>query len=477
MGSLLTQTSRSLRRATLCEIEQSLAPALPQSLLDKPGHGPHSRRRTFCLLRTFWGWVWQILQANTSCREVLRQLQGLHALLGLPTIDENSSAYCQARSKLPTRLLQQIFKATFLSAEKAAAPTSLLQGRPIKVADASTTRLQDTSSNRLAYPPSPNQFSGPGFPILKFLALFSLRSGALLACATGNLNIAETRLLMTVAEQLQPGDILAGDRAFCSYVLLHWVRTLGADMVARLNCRSRRVDFRQRIRKLGPGDALFLWKKPLKPSALLTAEQWAEVPESLVVRIVRRRIQEKGFRTRELTVVTTLLNSELYPTEQLLEVYLKRWRLEMCLDDLKTTLGMEQLNCRTPSVVEKELLVFLIAHNFLRWVMAQAAQTDGRPLERISFKGTLDAFRQWSGVLSQVRGSGKRTKQRNLWRQLLKIIAADAVPERPGRREPRAVKKKSKYPHLTGPRANYIDRWSRNKKRRVQRARNRARLN
>jgi hypothetical protein len=464
-------------RATLCQVEQTLGPALPPGLLEKPLRGPHSRRRVFCLTRTFWGWVWQILQGNTSCREVLRQLQAMLALLAQPPIDEDCSAYCQARQKLPAPRLEAIFQASFQSAQAKAPPQTLLQGRPVKVVDASTVRLEDTPQNRHTYPASPNQFSRPGFPTLKLLALFSLRSGALLARATGTLQLAETHLLMSLAAHLQPGDILTGDRAYGLYVMLHWTYTLGADLVARLNCLSRRVDFRQRIQKLGPGDGLFLWHKPKVPSKLLSAEQWAQVPETLVVRVLRRRIEQPGFRTRELTLVTTLLDPQGYPAQELVELYFRRWRLEMCLDDLKTTLGMEKLNCRTPSLVQKELLLFLIAHNLLRWMMAQAAQIGPAPLERISFKGTLDAFRQWSAALAQVRGPGKLTKQKALWRQLLRIIAADPVPERPGRREPRAVKKRSKYPRLTRPRHTYVDRWSRNRRRRVQRAKYTCQLN
>jgi hypothetical protein len=477
LRSCLSQAVAPLRRATLCQIEQTLGPALPDSFRNKSPRGPHSRCRVFCLGRTFWSWVWQILQANTSCREVLRQVQALQALLGLPAIDENTSAYCQARSKLPTALLEQMLQSSCASAQALSLAPTLLDGRPIKVVDASTVRLPDTQENRRAYPASPNQFSRPGFPLLKILTLFCLRSGALLARATGNLKAAETRLLTNLADQLQPGDILTGDRAYGLYVMLHWTYSLGADLVARLNCLSRRLDLRHCLKKLGQGDALFLWHKPKVASKLFTPQQWEQVPQTMVVRIVRRRIQQKGFRTRELTLVTTLLDPQLYPVEELLAVYFKRWRLEMCLDDLKTTLAMEQLSCRTPELVQKELLVFLITHNLLRWIMAQAAERGGVPLERVSFKGTLDAFRQWSTALPQVRGPAKRRKQRELWRQLLAIVAADGVPHRPGRKEPRAVKKRSKYPRLTKDRHRYVDRWSRNRKRRAQRAKNRDLLN
>ena len=477
MGPRLRHAAHPLARATLSGLERTLSPALPADLLARPAAGPHSRRRVFSLVRTFWCWVWQIFQANTSCREVVRQLQALLGVLEQPDIDEDSSAYCQARAKLSLPLLEQAFSASALSAQKQASRPRLLQGRPIKFVDASTVRLEDTPANRQEFPPTHNQFSRPNFPLLKLLVLFGLDSGAVLARATGTKQVAETRLLLSLREQLRPGDILGGDRAYGLYVIAHWVSTLGVDLLARLNTRSRRVDFRTALQRLGPHDALFQWHRPQVPSKLLSPQEWAQVPETMVVRVVQIQIDRPGFRTRELTVATTLLDPELYPAQEILSAFLKRWRLEMCLDDLKTTLSMEKLNCLTPKLVQKELLVFLLAHNLLRWIMGQAAQAGEVDLERISFKGTLDAFRQWSEALEQVRGPGKLAKQKRLWRKLLKTLAADLVPERPGRQEPRAVKKKSKYPRLTKPRDRYVERWSRNKRRRVQRAKNKAQLN
>lgn len=477
LRSRLKPRADPFARATLCEIENSLAPALPDDLLQKPASGKHSRRRVFCQTRTFWGWIWQIFQGNTSCREVVRQVQAMLSLLDQAPIDKDCSAYCQARSHLSLDLLKKAFAASHVSAQKRFPAGTLLQGRPIKMVDGSSVRLEDTPQNRAAFPPSKNQFSKPVFPWMKLLALFSLRSGSLLAHATGTLKDAETRLLLSLREHLQPGDVLAGDRAYGLYVVLQWVHSLGADLVARLNARSRRVDFRKALQRLGPQEGLFLWTKPKVASKLLSPEQWKQVPETMIVRILRLRLERPGFRTRELTLVTTLLDAQLYPIQELAEVYFKRWRLEMCLDDLKTTLGMEKLNCRTPALVEKELMVFLIAHNFIRWIMGQAAQQGEAHQERISFTGTLDAFRQWSVALALVRGPGKLSKQKRLWRELLHVLAADLVPERPGRQEPRAVKKTSKYPRLTKARHSYVERWSRNKRRRLQRAKNQANLN
>jgi hypothetical protein len=158
---------------------------------------------------------------------------------------------------------------------------------------------------------------------------------------------------------------------------------------------------------------------------------------------------------RQVTLVTTLLDPQLYPAQEILQAYLRRWRLEMCLDDLKTTLEMEMLRSRSPEMVQREVYAHLIAHNLIRYTMAQAATEQTVPLARISFKGTLNALRQFTHAMSQARTQKKR---RQLWTQLLATLAADLVPERPDRREPRAVKRvKKKYPRLIVPRHQYRD--------------------
>ena len=460
----------SLQPLTLAQIEERLSPALDLDLLQKPAHKNHCRERIFSLVRTFWSWIWQVLQANTSCREVVRQVQVLFAAFGSLRVDEGTSAYCKARKKLARELLEKAFACSHKSADKLAPASTPLQGRPQKIVDGAGFRLWDSPQNRKAFPPSPNQFAKPSFPILKMVALFSAASGAIIAKATGALSINERRLMMGLRAAIAPKDIIIGDRHYGCFVVAAWLQSLGADLIARVDARTRRIDFRQAAKRLGPQDACFIWRKPVRPSPLLSPEQWAALPEQITVRIVRRQIEKPGFRTREVVLVTTLLEAQLYPVEELCNAYLRRWRLEMCLDDLKTTLGMEMLSCRSPDLVEKELLVFLTAHNLLRWLMVQAARLPEADLERISFKGSLDAFRQWSSALVQLRGRRHQRKRASVWDQFFQTLAADEVPLRPGRKEPRAVKKRSKYPVLNKPRCRYVDRWSRNKRRRMARA-------
>jgi hypothetical protein len=469
---------RGIRQRTLSQIEQRFSPALPDSLLPKNRSGDHSRERVFTLSRTLWCWIWQVLQANTSCREVVRQVQALFALHEAGEVDEATGAYCQARGKLSLGLLKSLFGASFQSAEKAApAPTRvLLQNRPIRVADASGARLADTPKNRAAYPPSDNLPAGAGFPFLRIVVLFSLASGALLAQASGSLRCSEQRLWHSLLSCLHRADILLGDRAYGHYVVAALLQGVGVDLIASVAARARKIDFRQAKKRLGPHDALFMWKKPANASSWLSPQQWGELPAEITVRLLRVELLRRGFRTEHLLLVTTLLDPTLYPAAEILAAHARRWRLEMCLDDIKTTLGMENLHCHCPEMVEKELLVFLTTYNLMRWLMAKAACHGDVKLDGLSFKGSLDAFRQWSQALAQSSAS-HRQHQTRLWSQLLQILVADALPSRPGRHEPRAVKKRSKYPRLNKPRHQYRDRWTRGKRRRIAKARKRASLN
>jgi len=478
LGPMRSSTSpgHKLRGATLAQIENQLAPAFPSQLLAKADTHDYSRERIFPLFRTFWCWTWQILQANTSCREVVRQVQAQFALEGGGVVNEATGGYCQAREKVPLSSLEKIFVATANSVEHKAQACPALQGRALKVLDGSSTRLVDTSSNRQAYPPPKSVKQGCGFPVMKLVVLFSLASGALLARATGTQSMHEVRLCEALRAFFLEGDIVVADRAYALFPVLAWLQTLKVDIIARVPTRLRRVDFRKAKKRLGPGEALFQWTKSCKVCAFLPLEEWLGISSEITVRILRVNLRSAGFRTQHLTLVTTLLDPTLYPPEEIIAAYARRWRLEMCLDDLKTSLNMEHLHCHSAAMVEKELLVFLIAHNLLRWLMLEAAQNHSVNLEQISFKGTMDAFRQFAIALCQIaRRQSKRRTQ--LWNEFLQALAADRVPKRPGRKEPRAVKKRSKYPHLNTPRKLFRDKLSRNQQRVRASARKRALLN
>jgi hypothetical protein len=244
-----------------------------------------------------------------------------------------------------------------------------------------------------------------------------------------------------------------GDRAFGEYSTLAQLPRQGVDVVARLH-HQRKVDFRK-AKRLAKGDGLFVWTKGYEQSGMATAQQWQQMPAQITVRILRFTATIRGFRHRRVTLVTTLLDSQLYPAGQIIALYGRRWSLELCFRDLKTTMGMEALRCQSPEMAQKELLTYLVAHNLVRCVMAEAVARYQVPLERISFKGSLDALRQYSAAMAQ---APNRKLRRALWEDLLLNLARDLVPLRPNRREPRALKRRPKaYPLLNQPRRRFIE--------------------
>lgn len=455
LGRGVAQALPALRQCTLSQIETAVGRFVTAPAFQP---GPSARECPFSLHRTFWCFLWQMLNQNTSCREVVRQMQALFALQGNRQLDEGNSGYCQARARLPLALLEATLAGTAGAADQLIRPTSFLQGRVVKVCDCTTLTLPDTEENQELYPQPKFQRLGCGFPLMKLMVLSSLRSGAVLHTVRGNYYQSEMRLFHAARPSLESKDIVIYDRAAGHFVGAAQVRAQEADLISRVTVRK--IDWRKG-RRLGPGDRLVTWGKGRKKPKYLTEEEWARLPATLPVRVLRIRVSPNGYRTRELTLVTTLLDAKLYPAEEIAQAYARRWRLEMCLDDLKTTLGMEHLRCKSPAMIHRELLVLLIAHNLTRCVMAEAARKHTVPLERISFTGTLDAFRHFSAALARCCRPHQR---RRVWATLLRTLAADLVPLRPHRREPRAVKRRPKpYALLNKPRHQYKETPHRNR--------------
>jgi len=468
MGPRLTQLFEPVRAYTLCQMENCFGQWLPESLFPKAPDKANSRDRHYTRWRTFWCWLWQNLNPEAPGREVVRQLQALFHLQGGPQISEEDSAYCRARARLPLAQFPKALAATANFADQLLPALSFLKGRPVKIVDGSAlTLLADTKNNRAAYPPLQCQPDQPSFPMMRFVVFFSLLSGAILATAQGSLGVSELALLGQLASQLTKGDILIGDRGFGCYPAIALLQqAFGVDFIGRT---TRKVDGRRRIKRLGRNDWLLEWKQGAAASPWMSLLQRQTLPATLRVRAVKGSLYQKGFRVRQLAVITTLVDAQEYPAKEILLAYLRRWRLEMCLDDLKTTLRLDGLRSRSPEMAQKELYMRLIAHNLVRCTMAQAATEHTVALDRISFKGSLDAVRHFSYAMAQARSKKKREQ---LWAELLRILAADLVPERPGRREPRAVKrKKNRYPRLVGPRRKFRDHLKRSDRRKISRLR------
>jgi hypothetical protein len=445
----LATTYAGLRRCTLDKLEERFGPFLA-GLTRLAAASASARERPYSIRRTWWCFLWQMFQLNVACRDVVRQLQAMFAVEGRPGVDEGTSAYCQARARLPDELLTAALRASAQAATTRVAPSAALQGRVVKMLDGSTVTLSDTPLNQATYPQSKSQKPGCGFPLLNLLVVWNSRGAPIEDVELGNQHHSELRLLHQLLPRLSAKDIAVYDRAAGHYVGCALLRDRGIDLISRVHTRC--IDWRKGHR-LGRNDRLVTWRKSQRKPPYLTAEQWAALPEEIPVRVIRVHVQQKGFRTRELELVTTLLDAEAYPAAEIIEAYLRRWRLEMCLDDLKTTLGLDALRCLSPAMVRRELLMVLITHNLVRAVMAEAATAHTVPLDRLSFTGTLATLRSY-GVASAQTAGPKRL--RLLWAEMLRIIAADLVPLRPNRWEPRAVKRRPKsYPRLNCPRHDY----------------------
>jgi putative transposase len=385
---------------TLCRLELVLGAWIPPDLFPKARAKANSRDRDYTRRRTFWCMLWHCFHPDAAGREVVRQLMALFRLEGGPPLSPEDGAYFRARGRLDPAEFPKALSATAAAADQPLTKLGALRGRPVKIVDGSAVTLAETPANRKAYPPL-QCATQPSFPMLRLVVLFSLLSGSILALAQGSLGVSELALLATLVGHLRPEDIVLGDRGFGCYPVIAWLKySLNVDFIGRT---TRRVDGRKRLRRLGRNDWLIDWKRGPKASPWLSALQWAGLPLHMTVRILRGSCYRKGFRVRQVTLVTTLLDGQLYPAAEILQAYLRRWRLEMCLDDLKTTLKMETLRNRSPKAVEQELYMRLIAHNLVRCLMAQAATEHGVPLDRISFKGSLDTLRQFSQAMAQAR--------------------------------------------------------------------------
>ena len=451
------QRVRQLRQQSLMHLDLLFGSLLPVWLLSQSDEGPNSREQIYSVRRTFFGFLYQVLNPDCSCREVVRQIQAFFTLWSPRRVSEDTGAYCLARARLPLDILARLRCAVAAHALKA---DELWKGLRVKVIDGTGISMPDTAKNQHTYPQSGEQKPGCGFPFMKIVAVFSLSTGGLLDYAKGNKHKHELNLLHRLLDQFKAGDLALADRGFSCYTLLAllWLKKVPA--LFRLH-QSRSGDLR-RGKRLGKNDRLLVWKKPQNwerrylPSAL-----WKRIAPELSVRVLRYTLRRTGFRTRSLTLVTTLVDAQRYPAEQLALLYAKRWQIELWFRDIKTSMGMEVLRCQSPKMIHKELEMFFIAYNLIRCLMIQASRAYEVDVQRLSFKGTVDGVRQFSVAIAQARS---RKKQKELIDKLLQTIAADIVPDRPGRREPRAVKRRPKpCAYLTQPRHKYKDSQHRNR--------------
>jgi hypothetical protein len=363
------------------------------------------------------------------------------------------SAYCQARKRLPLRVFHRLLEWIAQAGRRATAADHRWFGHRVWVMDGSSFSMPDTPELQAAFGQPGNQRPGCGFPVARWLALFDVATGMLLRSATAPLRWHEMARCPALSDDLEAGDVVLVDRGLSSYAHLAILAMRRLHGLFRAHQR-RIVDFtpgrpragawefdspaglpRSRwLRAQGDADQIVVWYKPKSKPTWMPAEDYAALPAELVVRELRYRVESPGFRAGEVTVVTTLLDAAAYPAAEVAMLYLRRWLVEVNFKHIKITMKMDVLRCETVDGVLKELAMFALVYNLVRSVTTESARVQGVAPERISVIETI----HW---LIGTEGDGDLT-----------VLVVN--PARPGRVEPRVVKRRPKqYYRMTIPRS------------------------
>jgi hypothetical protein len=400
--------------------------------------------RIYSPLVTLWVFLGQVLSGDPSCRAAVARLIAHRLSCGQSPCSAATGAYCQARKRLPEKFFSAVACLVGRALEAKADPQWLWKGRRVLMFDGSTVSMPDTEANQRAYPQLYNQKPGVGFPIARIAAVISLSCGAILnlgICRYAGKGQGEVSLLRRLWSVFHPGDILLADRLMANWTGILLMKRRGVDTVSRLNKANRQADFR-RGKRLGPGDHIVRWRKP---SSIRSVDwpTYKSLPEYITIRETRIRVEQPGFRTKSIVVVTTLLDPEQTTPEDLALLDRARWNNELDLRSIKTTMPMDILRGQSPELVHKEIRTHVLAYNLIRTIMAQAAIRHGFDPRSISFKGTIQTLEAFQPVIAML-GARNTSFRMTLYQQLLDAIAAHRVADRPDRFEPRRVKRRPK---------------------------------
>lgn len=430
---------------TLCLDLLLPTPAISK-ICDEIGHT--FRDCTYTPMVIVWMFITQVLASDHSCQQAVTRLNAWRVTRGLARVSSETTSYCKARGRVPERLFERLLDWTTRKCEEITSEAWLVQGRIVEMVDGWTVTMADTLENQQEYPQPFNQKPGCGFPIARMIGIFSLATGAINHMAIGphkGKETGETSLLRTILDRILPGRILLADRLYASFWLMAAGEMRSVDLVARVH-HSRKVDFRRGL-KQGRLDQLVGYHKPARPE-WMSKEEYASYPAFILVRHLKYKVEQQGFRTRVVTLATTLLDAEVYTAEVLASLYYRRWGVELHIRSLKSQMQMDHLRCKSPQMVRKEIHCHMIGYNLVRAAMlASALRFDLCPTQ-LSFTGALQAVEEFAASLRL--GSGRRAEQ---WDNLLEVISEIEVGKRPGRQEKRELKRRPKsYSLMTRPR-------------------------
>ena len=395
-----------------------------------------------------WSFLSQVLRdgKEASCQAAVARIVGYCQRLGKDVPTRDTGDYCRARAKLSEAALRELTTEVAASLEDSSKVDWLWKGRHGKLVDGTTFTMPDTAGNQACYPQQPQQKPGLGQPIARLVVVLSLATACVMDAAIGpyaGKETGETALLRTLLKAFVRGDIAVMDRYYCSFMMIALLYSRGIDVCARRH-HMRHADFR-RGKRLGKYDHLIEWVRPARPQWMDEAT-YAQIPKRLELREVRYSIVVPGRRTHTIDVITTLTDCREHSKAEIAELYGFRWNAELDLRSLKTTLNLEHVRCKSPEMVRRELWTTLLGYNLIRTVAANAASIHGSKPRQISFTSTTQyVLGSWM-MLSC--GAVPVSAVDEYFRVILSQIAACKVANRPGRIEPRAVKRRPKNQKL-----------------------------
>ena len=400
---------------------------------------PEHRERQYPPTETLSLFLSQVMSADGSCQNVVNQTAVGRVIGGLPQVSTHTGGYCRARKRLPLTMVKTLTQQLGTIIDEPSPAQWRWNGRRVCLIDGTTVTMPDTEDNRAQFPKHRGQKVGLGFPICRVVGVTSLSTGALLNAAIGQFNgkgSSEQTLLRQLVDTFKQGDIVMGDAFFPTWFFISDMQSRGIDIVMeQLGARKKATDFRKGER-LGPRDHLISLSKPKCKPDWMSQQDYDAAPECLTIR---------EFKAGGKTMVTTMMCPKAAPKSKLKTLYKSRWDVELDLRSIKETLGMKILSCKSAAMAEKEIWVYLLAYNLIRLMMTQSALLADANPRQLSFKHSLQI---WLCVSLKV---DLCTPEQRL--SLLALIAQQRVAQRPGRIEPRAVKRRPKpYPLLMLPR-------------------------
>ncbi len=389
-------------------------------------HTPSHRNRIYNPTTTLSMFLAQALNEDRSCSKAVNDLIIQRQDNPEGRISTNTGGYCLARRKLPLDLLTDLTSEIGPLIQQEAQSCWGWRNRRVCLIDGTSLTVPDTEESQLEFPQQGAQKPGLGFPICRVLTVNSLTSGALLNAAIGPFKgkgSDEQSLLRKTLHTFKHGDVVIGDAFFGTYFLLAEMLDKGVDVLfEQMGVRKKITDFGKGI-ALGKKDHLIEIPKSKKKPDWMTQDEFDTAPDNILIRELK--VDQK-------TLITTMLSAKKYPKKELKNLYKQRWNVEVDFRDLKTTLGMNILSCKSPAMCKKEIWVYFLANNLIRLVMAQAAQNKNLKPRELSFKHAVQIWNTYNLLGKEINAD------------MFALIAERKVGNRPGRLEPRAVKRRPK---------------------------------